>query len=308
MKKFLKLLALITVFIIGTGTLVSATEKQNQVELTKQNFPDAYLRKYLSEIIDDNKDGVLQQEEINKVGTLKLDMSGEHTGYNDMNGQNNINCKGISYFKNIKELMLVGGDGKAKIYNIKEIEGLTKLTSLHLEGNANKCKLNLSKLKRLNSFKIIGFHKLNKLVLKKNIKDLEFFDLKGNATLNLANQKYLQDVELQYVDLKKIKFGNNKGIFSINIYYDGVRKLKKMKSIDVSGLKNLEELSLSDFKNLKKIKLGKNKDLTEIYINNCKKVKRLNVKKCKYIQRLCVDKQIKVIKKKSQKIDIERYK
>lgn len=308
MKKILKIFMVLVVMLLGTSSIVSATENKKDVAINKQNFPDNYLRSYLSEIFDDNNDGILQQNEISNVQYIPLDMSGEYTGHNDMNGQDNINCKGLSYFKNLKYLVLIGGSNKANIYNINEIEGLTKLTSLYISSNRKACNLDLSKLKKLEELRLDSFKKLNKLKFRKNIKNLYLAGLSGNATLDLSKQKYLDEVELRYINLKKIYFGKNKYINSLYIYSEREIKNKKTKMIDVSNLKNLEKLYIVDFQNLKTVKLGKNKKLTDISVYRCKKVKKINVKKCKNVQNMYLGKKIKVLKNKKQKIKVKRYK
>lgn len=70
MKKKSALLVLITIATMSWGTMVSAEES---ITIDEANFPDEVFRTYVSENFDENKDDILQPEEIAKATIIDFD-------------------------------------------------------------------------------------------------------------------------------------------------------------------------------------------------------------------------------------------
>lgn len=280
MKKFIfALTMLMGVLTIFTVTNVNASV---EVEINESTFPDNYIRDYLGRVVDTNQDGVLQQDEINRVERIYIDYDAEDR--TDSLFSDKINCKGLEIFTNVKEFHVVPhGTANSNIYNLNVIYSMPKLEELHIFfWKAENVELDLSIFPNLKKLYLGGINKLNKINLSKNKKLTEFHvtSVTGNAVINLSKLKNLENFSCSFINVKGLKFGKLKKITSLELSpSQGSRNA--IKKLDLSGLKNLHTLSISNFQKLNTLKLGRNKKIEDISIFNCKKLKKINLSRCK---------------------------
>lgn len=312
MKKIIVVLTiLLGIFTTFSGTSVNASVEDTVIQINKETFPDDYIRYYVGIVADTNQDGVLQQDEINKIEIFKVDLEedGKYTFISKT-----IDLKGLEIFTNMKILEVSPKQGKGcYIYNVFVVNNLHKLQELKITYCNNKklnldmtnfpelkrfelshikgeTKLDFSKNSKLETLKISKLDNLNKINLTGNPK-LSYFSVygvKGNAVINLSKLKNLKSFEGSGINVKRIKFGKLKKLTQLQLGYVSDSKSKKIKKLDFSGLKNLQSLYICDFTNLKKLKLGKNNKLEDIFINGCKKLENIDFSGCKNIYSITV--------------------
>lgn len=279
MKKMrISLLAtfLVIVFCAVSGTIVSADTK---IKFNKKNFPNEFLRQEIYNSVDVNEDGYLSKNEINTTEELEINMyrlgTNHEDGCIDCGTSYSkeewakyciFDCKGLEYFKNLKELKIsVYTDYydlgiKCRIKNLDKLNKLTKLEKLTLTGDKVTEKLDLSKLKNLKKLDV-GFYNLKKI--------------------NVNGLKKLKDLSISQSKIKKIDVSENKNLKDIYI------NSKNLKNIDLSTNKNLEEIMIWSDK-LKKLDLSNNKKLT--YVSTITpKLKNINLKGCKKIKQFSIE-------------------
>ena len=197
---------------------------QGDVKINSTNFPDAGFRKYISENIDLNEDGVLSKAEIKKVKTICLSYMSEEDGYT---------CKsltGINIFTELQTLKCAGN----------------KLTKLDVRKNTKLVELDCD------------VNKLTKLDVSKNSK-LEYLSCKDNKLTKLdvsrnSKLKYLDCYDNKLTDLN---INKNQNLIVLNCSFN------KLSKLDVTKNKKLSLLKCSDNK-LTKLDVTKNTRLIEL--------------------------------------------
>ena len=171
---------------------------QGDVKINSTNFPDEGFRKYISENIDLNEDGVLSKSEIKSVKTICLSYTSKEYGYT---------CKsltGINIFTELQTLECAGNE-LTKL----DVSKNTKLVELDCGGN-ELTKLNVSKNTKLVKLDC-GSNKLTKLDVSKNTK-LEFVECGRNGIKELNVSKLTKLKELSCCDNKLTKLDVSKNV------------------------------------------------------------------------------------------------
>ena len=197
---------------------------QGDVKINSTNFPDKGFRKYISENIDLNKDGVLSKTEIKSVKTIYLGSASEVGGYICKN------LTGINIFTELQTLEC----------------SCNKLTTLDVRKNTKLVKLGCD------------VNKLTKLDVSKNSK-LEYLSCRDNKLTKLdvsrnSKLKYLDCYDNKLTDLNISK---NQNLIVLNCLSN------KLSKLDVTKNKKLSLLKCRDNK-LTKLDVTKNTRLIEL--------------------------------------------
>ena len=194
---------------------------QGDVKINSTNFPDKGFRKYISENIDLNKDGVLSKSEIKSVKTICLSYTSEEYGYT---------CKsltGINIFTELQTLECSWNKlTKLDVSKNSKLEYLScsdnKLTKLDVSKNTKLVELDC------------GSNKLTKLNISKNSKLMYLYCSWNKLTnLNISKNQDLRELVCSYNKLSKLDVTKNK---KLNSLYCGDNKLS---NLDVTKNKKL---------------------------------------------------------------------
>lgn len=287
------LAALVAVpLLLGNPGMRKVDAAQGDVKINSTNFPDEGFRKYISENIDLNEDGVLSKAEIKKVTEIKLEHYDEARNeyvYNDLTG--------IGVFTELQTLECAGNE-LTKL----DVSKNTKLVELDCGGN-ELTKLDVSKNTKLVKLDC-NRNKLTKLDVSKNTK-LEFVNCGYNGIKELNVSKLTKLKELHCYDNKLTKLDVSKNVkleilecSSNNLTGLDLRKNAKLVGLYCSSNK-LTKLNLTkntklhnlwcDSNKLTKLDVTKNLDLVEL-ICHTNKLTKLNVDKNeKLLCLLCSD-------------------
>lgn len=261
------IIGFVFVVIFGMSTNVSA--KQG-IKINIKNFPDPILYEIVDLKFDTNADGRLSQDEMDKVEKIVIDKE-KMFFFSNKKYTEDLDCDGLQYFKNLKELTLTVGPGydidgnglgSGKIINLNKILNLKKMEKLTISSDGANDKYEFKKFKNLKFLKIKST-RAKKIILNKNVK-LRKLKLIYNGKLNSLDIRKLKD--LRNVDcfgcgIRKIKFPKknrikfacltHNSIAKINMKWFNPKTLKRlrvvnksMKKINVKGFKKLKYLSV----------------------------------------------------------------
>lgn len=245
---------------------------QGDVKINSTNFPDEGFRKYISENIDLNEDGVLSKAEIKKVSEITLehyDGDGNEYVYNDLTG--------IGVFTELKRLECESQKSLSKL----DLHKNTKLEVVKCGYNSIK-ELDVSKLTKLKELRCYD-NKLTKLDVSKNVK-LEILDCVSNNLTGLDLRKNTKLVVLCCDENKLTKLDLTKNT-KLHILWCRSNKLTKF---DVT--KNLDLVDLNcETNKLTKLNVDKNEKLvclvcsdnklTQLHLTNNKQLVKLECAK-----------------------------
>lgn len=253
MKKILLCLSLLLLIaiVINVNTY-AATASGNQIAISKQNFPDKNLRKYVKKY-DLNKDGKLSKNERKKVKTLYI-MSDTFK----VSRIKNFNCKGLQYFYNLKNLSIDVESRKNKIKNVKYVFKLKNIKKLTLAGKLDERKLDFKKMKHLK----------NLTLFETNIKSVNVKKNTGIKYINISRNYYM----------KKLDLSKNTKLKKIRCYQNRISKLNLPKSESIIELNvscnALKEILVGSLKNIEKIDISTT-FITSIDVSKNSKLKQL---------------------------------
>ena len=275
------LAALVAVpLLLGNPGMRKVDAAQGDVKINSTNFPDEGFRKYISENIDLNEDGVLSKSEIKSVKTICLSYTSEEYGYT---------CKsltGINIFTELQTLECAGNEltklDVSKNTKLVELDcGSNKLTKLDVSKNTKlefvKCgrngikELNVSKLTKLKELRCY-VNKLTKLDVSKNVK-LEILDCDSNNLTGLDLRKNTKLVVLCCDENKLTKLDLTKN----TKLHDLSCSSNKLTKLDLTKNTKLHTLWCRSNK-LTKLDFTKNLDLVDLYCET-NKLTKLNVDK-----------------------------
>ena len=239
------LAALVAVpLLLGNPGMRKVDAAQGDVKINSTNFPDEGFRKYISENIDLNEDGVLSKAEIKKVTEIKLEHYDEARNeyvYNDLTG--------IGVFTELKRLECEDQKSLSKL----DLHKNTKLEFVKCGNNSIK-ELNVSKLTKLKELRC-NYNKLTKLDVSKNVK-LEILACSSNNLTGLDLRKNAKLVGLYCSSNKLTKLNLTKNTKLHNLWCDS----NKLTKLDVT--KNLDLVELICHTNkLTKLNVDKNEKL-----------------------------------------------
>jgi len=89
-----------------SGNTVSEDKRRPRIWLDSAHFPDEYLREFLKEQADLNKDGELNEDELMELETLQIKKN-----------KSTLDLTGIGYLKNLCSLTIIAN----KIRNVEEL-------------------------------------------------------------------------------------------------------------------------------------------------------------------------------------------
>ena len=228
----------------GNAGMRKVDAAQGDVKINSTNFPDEGFRKYISENIDLNEDGVLSKAEIKKVTEIKLEHYDEARNeyvYNDLTG--------IGVFTELKRLECEDQKSLSKL----DLHKNTKLEFVKCGNNSIK-ELNVSKLTKLKELRCY-YNKLTKLDVSKNVK-LEILACSSNNLTGLDLRKNAKLVGLYCSSNKLTKLNLTKNTKLHNLWCDS----NKLTKLDVT--KNLDLVELICHTNkLTKLNVDKNEKL-----------------------------------------------
>lgn len=312
MKK--SLIIVVTLILIGVMNFECKADAK-KIEVNSENFPSESLRMYILKEVDNDKDGLLSEDErlavknvgINNISDEEDDSIDNKSEYEKLSVEEKyqrykvINLKGLEMFPNIEEINLVVGD---KLVNLKTINKLTKIKKITLGNVHHKINYSFSKLNNLNSLKLSEIECTNLTI--KNNKRLSYVDLyavTGNEIV--INNNKVKHVKAEFLNIKKFQCNNNKSLKDIELSGDTsdgtYKKADRIKKMSFHNNSKLKKIDIFFFKKLKKIDMVKNKKLKLLELNLTPSLKKIFLKKNKSSARVKVKKygqKIKVYKNK----------
>lgn len=297
MKKFITLLTL-CVCLLFVGVPRAEAVAAGDVEINENTFPDEFLRTYVLENIDTNKDKILQKEEaaaVTKISFTKFrdaDEWGEDEEIHYYTKEEfTFDFKGLERFTNLTTLAirLMGGatgdnvEYPVKVSNESSLYRLKSLKELEIVKTDLKS-FDCSKFPNLEKLSLHYFSELKKITFKGNnkLKKLSLADTEKMGTLNVSSLGKMTSMELNGVDVKKIQFGKkNKALKTFRISNYANVYCEKLKTLNLSKLTGLKKLSIERVKNLKKLDLSHNKNLRSLFVEQCGKITKIAPKKNK---------------------------
>ncbi len=245
--------------------LKAEAAQEAAVKVSTANFPDAALRKYVSDNFDKDKNGSLSESEIKAATTLNLTNSGVK------------NLKGIALFPYLKVL-------KANYLAISkaDVSGNPALEELELT-YTGVSKVDLKNNKNLKRFWISGSNFTS--VDLRDCPDLEWFSCAYSSvsSIDLSNSKKLKTLYCYESNLKSLNVSkcaalqvlacSGNPISSLNVTGCPALRILNIDHTGISGLNlskntNLEQLTASQSA-LTALDLSKNTKLVYLTLRNC---------------------------------------
>lgn len=226
------------------------------VEINETNFPDPFLREYVSGEFDQNHDQVLQKEEIESVTTLDLP-------------ERITDQKGIEYFYNTTVIYVSGEEGGGSCIRKLDLTCLEKLeyASLHFDyfaGSSEKMQLNVNGLKNLKTLRVWDCFE----------GPVVYGEPSGASTIetiHLEDAPALENVDIRGAE--SVIFGETSTIESLYL-----ARIDSLPLESISRMTNLKNLGIySENKEFTSLKLKQLTELEEIFVEN-KYLKSVNVR------------------------------
>lgn len=217
------------------------------VEINETNFPDSYLREYVSGTFDKNNDQVLQKEEIESVTRLDLP-----DGITDQ--------KGIEYFYNTVSIFVSGEEGDGSSIRKLDLTCLEKLEDAfvhfdYYDGNSEKMQLKVNGLKNLKELTVRDCYE-NSLVNGTPAGESTI------ETIHLEDNPALEEVDIRGAE--SVIFGETPVLEYLHLARIGNLPLES-----ISGMTNLKSLGIySENKEFTSLKLKQLADLEQIFVEN----------------------------------------
>ena len=258
--------------------VLSSYSGQNaDITIDESNFPDENFRKYISDKIDKNSDGILSEDEIKECRDIRIGGLGVH------------NLEGIKYFTSLRELSSwqstdQSTDTRNSFDNI-DVSGLSSLESLNFI-NCSVENLNVSGCTSLKY--LVGGSVKSSLDLSgcNSLEILQFYYYGPElSSLDLSSCPKLEELTIYSTNIKSLDLRNCPQLKSLNLSYTGIGydffgdpRSGPISSLDLSNCVYLESLicsnnsisnlDLSNCKSLKILKCQGNK-LNNLDISNC---------------------------------------
>jgi len=253
-------------------------KREHHIWLDSAHFPDEYLREFLKEQADLNKDGELNEDELMELETLQIKKK-----------EGILDLTGIGFLMNVRSLLIKAN----KVKNVEELEKAVQIHNLCIDvaeqisidipsiPTVTKIKVHSTTLKRLN---IEFCENLEEVVLCAELIE----------TLELGSSKVLKKINLG--EMPKLKsFGvDNSSLNSIDF-----EKMPNLKKIFITGAQNITAIDISANKNivdfywtngkLKKIKWGSKDKLQVVDISNNRLAGKWNLEKFPQLSKFVCD-------------------
>lgn len=202
-----KLVAALTAAAVAvSAVMVTAFADRRGVEIGEKNFPDEIFRGYVTENIDTDNDGWLNNSE--RLSVFKLNLSDQWVDYNEDNKIKSL--KGIEYFTNLVVLVCDNNE----------------ITEMNLDKNINlevlKCSGNkLASLDLSFNLRLWGLHfndnEIEDIDLSSN-SELQFLQCSGNelTSLDVRYNKKLMDLYCDNNELQSLNLSKNPELRQLN--------------------------------------------------------------------------------------------
>ena len=287
MKRAGKIMLMFMLVLLMVASYINCKAEETTVAVDEAHFPDEIFRKYITENIDKDKNGVLSQQERENVKKIMmygpiyiLDELAPKAYYTRFKPHEKIDLQGIQYFTNLEQLSVYAD----RIYHLSLVEQNKKLKDLILEGN----KEGIFDIPKISSLKTLSLRAgdMQKINISK-LRNLEVLYI-GNVSqrrlkLDLKKNKKLKEVELSSLSKKKSKldFSKNNRLekLELNINYSKMIFSKKnhVKKIHMRVKQTSRKQTIKNLKNLKRLEVDfENKDnVREFTVSNCPKLKNI---------------------------------
>ncbi len=229
-----------------------------------KNFPDEAFRKYLSETVDTDKDGLLTYRERAEMGHIDLYML-------DIKS-----LKGIDLFPQLRVLYCSNNQ-----INELDVSNCTRLTTLYCDNNQMK-RLDISNCTAL---RVLNCS--NNQISKLDISDCtKLFGLYCNDNqideLDTGNSVELEELRCNNNQIVKLDLSNSRKLSEINCENNQLQKLDIDNCVDIEKVycryNLLKELNVSGFTNLYDLFCDNNK-LQTLDLKNCTRLTNLTCRK-----------------------------
>ncbi|MBE6852434.1 MAG: hypothetical protein E7505_03010 [Ruminococcus sp.] len=230
----------------GTATAKWSIEKEaDNVEISKENFPDNSFRSYVKNNFDKNNNGYLEKAEIIAVNEISV------------NSRNISDLKGVEYFKELTYLDC--SDNKLESLDIRKN---TELTALYCYYNKLES-LDVSKNTKLIRL-YCDSNKLESLDVSNNAELLELF-CENNLleSLGVNNNSKLTHLYCYSNKLESLELSNDTGL--LYLFCDN----NNIKNLDISNNTALTYLNCNN-NNLTRLDISNNTELIYLYCNTNK--------------------------------------
>lgn len=280
-KKRIFIASTILILIIPVAViLVKTLTHQEEIEISKANFPEKLVRE-VAKKADKNNNGFLSLKEAGSVKMLyfkKLQSSAladvlEVTNLPSYtNADFSFDFKGIEHFYNVRKLTVDLADGEffnkestekqiyvktANLEKIYELKNLKSLIMYEVELEA----IDISKFPNLERLNIHDMYNMNDLILNKH-QHLDY--------LWISNNEKLESIDLTKIpSLKQVYIRDNSNLQTINFGEENT----KVEEFNIMNLPRLTAINLSFLKNLKTLYL-RNIPIKELDISNNLKLDR----------------------------------
>lgn len=242
--------------LLGNGAMHKVNAAQGDVQINETNFPDAEFRRYISDKIDLNKDGVLSKAEIKKIKEIHID--------ND-----DYTCKsldGIGVFTELKTLECSGQKDLSKLdldknKKLEVVEcSFCRMKELNVSGAVNLKKLHCSDNK-LTNLDLIENHNLEYLYCANN----------KLTKLSFEKNKKLKGLNCDQNMLTQLDISHNNALTWVSCEKNKITNLDLRNNLILGGLycdfNNLTQLDISKNKKLENVTCSYNK-ITKLDISN----------------------------------------
>ena len=258
----------------------AAVNEDGSVTINEENFPGNFFREYVIENIDNDRDGILSQNEL-----LDTKVISTGVGVPDLEV---ADYKGIEYFENLEVLEILKYSAQGNYYSEATVDvmldlsqntklkrltceaaelkllGLSGLTQLeYVNISCDNClSQNLSKLSRLKHLEInMGISNTDRepgSIILGDMPSLQVLDVFAFMKADIDFQKLpvLQEVHLGLLELKEINLSGN----------------QELKSVELYGLIDIFSLQMHDCPKLKSVNIaGDSKDdnIPVVNLKNC---------------------------------------
>ena len=253
---------ILTILAVLAAVLLSAgCAAAENVALNETNFPDSAFREYLAEQFDSDKNGVLDEDELESIDYLR-DVPGEV-----------LSLQGIELLPYVQNLDLPD----------------TKMTELVLEGHPclntisatgeNLTRVRLARMEKLRLVNLLDCKKLERLELSEvpEIQDV-CLNRSGIAELDLSECPSLlslgiDDTNISQIDLSMLKNLEVLVIRGLKMEMPDLKMFPRLKELQAEGC-GLSEIDLSGNPELTFLNV-ENNDLTALDLRNNSKLERI---------------------------------
>ena len=234
----------------------------SKVKIDKKHFPDKVFREYVKGF-DKNKDSYLSVKERKAVKKMELD-NYEYAPAAAIDSADILNCKGMEYFPQTKELKIV-------YYRLKNLR-FDKLKNLKI--------VDISDCQKADGKESDGKFDFTK---NEKLKEIKFCQMRGNIKkIQVAQDNQLKSFMVEYpekleeLDLSCFPQLEELSLYGLEVESIDLRSCISLEKVSIRENPNLTSLNCSACSNLKELILDDN-HLTSLNLSQNPKLEKLNV-------------------------------